>query len=343
MRAGLKMRFSAILSHGHKADSAIAANAGEADSLVSATPGSLIALRQQARSVPLNAVKIISPQSGSYISPFKGRGMEYEESRPYQPGDDVRNLDWRVTARSGKTYTKQFREERERSVLMWVDYRSSMMFATRGVFKSVMAARAAALLSWSAVQQGDRVGGLIFDEHGHQELRPQNGDKAALHLIKQLCSYESDAANSSHKEIKHDGEKNGPGNDCVADALLRLRRVTKPGSLVVLISDFRNFGQQAESHLMQLSRHNDVIMLYIYDPMECELPPAGIYRVSDGVHSKSLDTSEGRTRAAYQEKFHKHVEYLQSLSRRYGVFLIRCATDEAIDKALQQGLRLKRQ
>jgi len=304
------------------------------DSLIHATPGSLIALRQQARSVPLNAVKIISPKSGSYRSPFKGRGMEYEESRPYQPGDDVRNLDWRVTARSGKTYTKQFREERERLVLMWVDYRSSMMFATRGIFKSVMAARAAALLSWSAVQQGDRVGGLIFDEKRHQELRPQNGDKAALHFIRQLCDYKR-----SVKSSRQGGEA---GNGTVEEALLRLRRVTRPGSLVVLISDFHDFGAQAESHLMQLSRHNDVIMLYIYDPLEGELPAAGVYRVTDGVHSKVLDTRDVRLREMHRKKFQQHHEYLQSLTRRYGMSLISCATDQDIDKALQQGLRLKR-
>lgn len=304
-------------------------------SLVRPTVKSLIDLRRQARAVPLKAVKIISSKSGSYLSPFKGRGMEYEESRLYQPGDDVRNLDWRVTARTGKVYTKQFREERERSVLMWVDYCSSMMFATRGVFKSVLAARAAALLSWSAVQQGDKVGGLIFDESGHQELRPQNGDKAALHIIKQLCDYQDRIDNVSYSQ-------QAAVNVSAEDALLRLRRVTRPGSLIFLISDFRHLGKQAESQLMQLSRHNDVVMLYIYDPLEKDLPPAGMYRVSDGERFKSLDTSDTRLRQKYQQQFQQHLDYLQSLSRRYGVSLISCVTDQKIESSLQSGLRLKR-
>jgi len=301
------------------------------DALICATPKSLIALRQQARSVPLSAVKIISPQNGAYLSPFKGRGMEYEESRIYQPGDDVRNLDWRVTARSGKTYCKQFREERERSVLTWVDYRKTMLFATKGVYKSVMAARAAALLAWSAVHQGDRIGGLIFDEQQHHEIKPQTGDKAALHLIKQLCHHK----NTNNSNLNQN-------NANAEQALVRLRRVARPGSLVILISDFRKLGPQAESHLMQLSRHNDMIMLFIYDPLERELPPAGTYRISDGAQSKILNTANKSLRSAHQQQFQQHLDSLQSLSRRFGMSLITCATDQNIEQALQQGLRLKR-
>ena len=308
------------------------------DTLVYATPGVLIALRQLARSVPLSAVNIISPQSGTYLSPFKGRGMEYEESRPYQPGDDIRNIDWRVTARSSKTYTKQFREERERAVLLWVDNRRPMKFATRGMFKSVQAARAAALLAWSAVQQGDRVGGLLFSEHGHQELRPHTGDRAALHLIRRLCVRDNNGVVGGDDQQSHAAA----GNGSAGEALIRLRRVARPGSLVVLISDFRNLGTHAESHLMQLSRHNDVILLYIYDPLECELPPAGIYRVSDGNRTTTLDTADVPARKVYQEKFQQHLAFLQSLCRRYGMLLITCTTDQAIDQALRQGLEMKR-
>lgn len=312
------------------------------DSLVNATPKDLIALQQLARSVPLSAVKIISPQSGTYLSPFKGRGMEYEESRPYQPGDDIRNLDWRVTARSNKTYTKQFHEERERAVLLWVDYRRPMRFATRGMFKSVQAARAAALLAWSAVRQGDRVGGLIFSEQRHQELRPQNGDRAALRLIRQLCvrSDNNGAGTGDQADVRPPGASHENGS--AGEALARLRRVARPGSLVVLISDFRRLGVHAESHIMQLSRHNDVIMLFIYDPLECELPPAGVYRVSDGTHSAIVDTADARAREAYREKYQQHLTFLRTLCRRYGMVLITCATDQAIEQALQQGLRMKR-
>lgn len=331
MIAAFRKHFHSMFSSASKtADSSFAAIVAT-NSRVRATVKSLIALHQMAHSVPLYSAKILSAKSGSYISPFKGRGMEYESSRPYQPGDDVRNLDWRVTARSGKTYTKQYREERERVVLMWVDYRSSMMFGTQGMFKSVMAARAAALLSWSAVKNGDKVGGLIFDDKGHQELRPQGGDKAVLHFIKKLCAYPLCDVNTMITPPA-----------IVEKALLRLRRVTKPGSLIILLSDFQGFGHQEESHLMQLSRHNNVIMLYIYDPIESELPPAGLYQVSNGEQSKTLDTTSVHLRTEHQVSFQRHSEYLKKISRRYGASLISCATNESIINALQQGLRLKK-
>ena len=122
----------------------------------------LIRLSAGARQVNLDHSTIKSKQSGGYLSSTKGRGMEFDEARLYQPGDDIRSIDWRVTARTGKPYTKLFREERERPVFLSVDLRPSMFFATRGVFKSVQAARLASLLAWSALRQGDRIGGQIF-------------------------------------------------------------------------------------------------------------------------------------------------------------------------------------
>ncbi len=140
---------------------------------VRVSTASLIRLIGPASTLSLKVRFIRAQQSGAYLSAFKGRGMEFEEARPYQPGDDIRNLDWRVTARTGKPHTKLFREERERPILLWVDYRNTMFFATKGVYKSVIAARAAALLAWSAHHHGDRVGGIIFSEQIHHELKPR--------------------------------------------------------------------------------------------------------------------------------------------------------------------------
>ncbi len=133
----------------------------------------LIRLRSQA-SLPGLAPqrRVMTTQTGPYASPFKGRGIDFAEVRAYLPGDDIRNIDWRVTARTGQPHTKLFREERERPVLLLVDLGASMRFGTRVAFKSVLAARAAALLGWAAVGHGDRVGGVVFAGQEHQELRP---------------------------------------------------------------------------------------------------------------------------------------------------------------------------
>jgi uncharacterized protein (DUF58 family) len=155
-----------------------------ADDIVRVNPATLIGLHRAAGSLPLKSSKIQARFSGNYLATFKGRGMEFDEVRPYQPGDDIRTMDWKVTARTGKPHTKLFREERERPVLLWVDYRKPMFFGTRGSFKSVVAAKTAALLAWSAIQHGDRLGGLIFSEKVHQEIRPHRGKAATLHFIR---------------------------------------------------------------------------------------------------------------------------------------------------------------
>ncbi len=302
------------------------------DGFVRVSTKSLIELRRQAEQVPLNAIKIMAPQSGAYLSPFKGRGMDFEESRMYQPGDDIRNMDWRVTARTGAPHTKVFRDERERSVLMWVDYRRPMFFATQGAFKSVLAARAAALLSWSAIQHGDRLGGLIFSEQQHEELRPQRGDKAVLHFIKKLAQH------PAWTEQKNTPDENGT----VVQSLIRLRRVAKPGSLIILFSDFHHFGAEAESHLIQLSRHNDVIMLFFHDPLESQLPPDGLYQISNGQQSMALNTADADVCTAHQQKFQQHQDNLKTLCRRYGLFFLSCSTNASLEQTLQHGLRLKR-
>ena len=134
--------------------------------LVSIRLKTLIDLAKSIAMLKRRRHQIKAGQNGEYVSRFKGRGMEFDETRIYQPGDDIRSIDWRVTARSDKTHTKVYREERERPVFISVDYRPTMAFATRGVFKSVQAAKIAGLLAWSAQANGDRIGGQIFNEHG---------------------------------------------------------------------------------------------------------------------------------------------------------------------------------
>jgi len=220
--------------------------------------------------------------------------MEFDESRLYQPGDDIRSIDWRVTARSGHTHTKVYREERERPVLLWVDLQQSMFFGTRNYYKSVLAARLAALLAWSSVMHGDRLGGLVFSEQEHFESRPKRGNAAVLHFIQKLAGHEA----WSHKPgFKPPEENNG------FLALNRLRQVTRPGSLIVLISDFRFLDNGCRIHLAQLARHNDVVLLFTHDPLEQALPPSGYYRLTDGSQKLAVDSAHQANRDQYSQRF----------------------------------------
>jgi uncharacterized protein (DUF58 family) len=254
--------------------------------------------------------------------------MEFEEHRPYQAGDDVRNIDWRVTARTGSPHTKIYREERERPSLFCVDYRRSMLFATRGVFKSVMAARAAAMLAWGCNHHGDRVGGLIFSEAQHVELRPQRGNTAVLKLIQALVRAHpsapySDAALSMDRPMA------------------RLRRVARPGSLVCIASDFRGWNEYAESHLIQISRHNAVWLLFIADPVETALPPGGVYGIAYGRRRVIIDTRSRTARDTYSARFDQRRNHFETLCRHHGMSMLSIGTQADLPEVLRNELVIR--
>lgn len=288
----------------------------------------LIRLNQAATGLTLGTGKVHARTSGEYLSRLKGRGMEFAESRPYQPGDDVRNLHWRVMARTGKPFTKQFREERERPVLVWVDLRNRMFFATRGAFKAVVAARAAAIVAWAATRAGDRVGGVIFSDGVHHEIKPGRGKAATLHLIKSIAEH---PAWDDRAQVADDGQSAGA-------AMLRLRRVVRPGSLIILLSDFTHFDPAMELNLARLARHNELAMMHIYDGLEAVLPPPGNYRVSDGTAEAILDTTDAAYRALYAQRFSQHQQQVRDLARRYRIPFLTCRTDQDPAQVLRQGL-----
>jgi len=290
---------------------------GEGKVFVSAK--SLIALRLTAQNLPLRIKKIRSRQSGQYFSPFKGRGMEFDEVRPYQPGDDVRNLDWRVTARTGKAHTKLFREERERSVLVWVDFQRSMYFGTRGCFKTVVAAKAAAHIAWSALGRGDRLGYLIFNEGYHLEQRPAGGKGSVLHFLKKIAD-----------ATKNQGHYDASLDVAISPGIQRLRQVALPGSKIILLSDFRHFDDKAMTQLASIAKHNDIVLIFIYDRIEQQLPDHGIFRFSENDKYISVDTDNKKLTTQYANKFIQHQERLQTFCKQHSIHFCQCSTESDI-------------
>jgi uncharacterized protein (DUF58 family) len=297
---------------------------------VSVSQASLIRLNGPARAIALDVVRVNSLQTGAYVSHFRGRGMEFDESRPYQPGDDPRSIDWRVTARSTTAYTKLFREERERPVLVVVDLRSNMHFATRGCFKSVNASRAAALLAWAAHHRGDRLGGLIFGDTTHWELKPRLGRRAALRYVHQLVNHPD-----------WNSREQSPGADsgaALTQAMASLRRVARPGSLVVILSDFLGFSRAAQSYLSSVARHNEVLAVFLNDPLERQLPPPGRYRLVSRDDELAIDTFASAARKEYRDAFETRLQQLEAFCQRYGVHVMPLSTQDDPVSALQSAL-----
>ncbi len=309
------------------------ANAETGDDMVRIRQSTLIGLHRDARHIPLIGRSVKAAISGGYLSAFRGRGMEFYESRPYQPGDDIRAIDWRVTARSGRTHTKIYREERERPVLLWVDLCHRMFFGTRNCFKSVLASKLAALLAWSSVYHGDRVGGLIFSDRHHIELRPKRGKAAALYLIQQLASHPA--------WDQHQSQLASPRN-AAQQALNRLRHVTRPGSLLVLISDFRFLDDSCRTHLSELARHNDVVLLFTHDPLEQALPVPGVYRLTDGETEVAIDSANAASKQQYAQRYAARYQELVDLCTELHLFFLDVSTTSNLIDTLQKGLGLKR-
>ncbi len=297
---------------------------------VSVSQSGLIRLSGPARAIALDVLRVRSLQTGAYVSHFRGRGMEFDESRPYQPGDDPRSIDWRVTARSTTAYTKLFREERERPVLVMVDLRSNMHFATRGCYKSVNASRAAALLSWAAHHRGDRLGGLIFGDTVHRELKPRLGRQAALRFIHELAEH----PDWQWREPEHANDQEAP----LTLAMASLRRVARPGSLVVILSDFLGINRAAQSYLSSVARHNEVLAVVLSDPLERELPPPGRYRLVRDHDELAIDTHGQAARRDYRDAFAARTHELDRFCQRYGIHLMPLSTDDDPVSALQTAL-----
>jgi uncharacterized protein (DUF58 family) len=233
--------------------------------------------------------------SGGYVSAIKGRGMEFDEARHYQPGDDIRAIDWRVTARTGKTHTKVYREERERPVFILCDFSHSMVFGSQLLFKSVQAAHLASLVGWSAVDRGDKVGAIVFNDNEHIEIKPKSRKRAALSLFHGLTSIHSQA---TPKSI-------GNNKQALEQSLMRLRRLVRPGSLVYLISDFDSFNETCAKYVSDIRRHCEVKAAHIFDPIEYALPAKAqgrILNIKSAVSDQTLTLGTASSRNAYTKQ-----------------------------------------
>ena len=287
----------------------------------------LIALRFSAQQLQLaRRNRALSMLAGPNKSNFRGRGIDFEEVRNYQPGDDIRTIDWRVTARTGTAHTKVFREERERPVLVVVDQRSTMFFGSSHCFKSVLAAQLASLIAWSALNAGDRVGGLVFNGEEHREIRPRRSRKTVLALLSQVAEY--------NHNLPLPVESAG---DSFAAMLSNLRRITRPGSSLCLISDFSGASQEhAREHLFQLSQHTELTAIACSDPLESRLPRAGKYAVTNGTERSELYTADRKLRRTYEQRFQQQRELLSQDLLRLGIPLMQASTDSAPFSLLQQ-------
>ncbi|MDP0562222.1 MAG: DUF58 domain-containing protein [Candidatus Endonucleobacter sp. (ex Gigantidas childressi)] len=281
----------------------------------------LIQLRLKARK--LQIFRNTAPKSqlaGGSLSSFKGRGIDFDEVRAYQAGDDIRTIDWRVTARRSKPHTKVFREERERPVLIILDQSYSLFFGSQLNFKSVTACEIAALLSWATLFHGDRIGGVVFNEKSLSSIKPKHSKTALIHLLQK--------AEELNKQLHLSTAPSQVPTGYLSNALRHARRVAYPGTQIFIISDFKDMNDDAVRLLAQLRRHCEIIAFQVSDPLEHELPKPASYVVTNGVHRYTLDSRKRNHRQQFKNHQQTQIKKIQKRLGEYRIPLTQISSGE---------------
>lgn len=264
--------------------------------------------------------------SGEYHSAFKGRGMSFSEVRDYQFGDDVRNIDWNVTARSGGgAFIKVFEEERELTVMILVDVSASVFFGTQEQMKNEIITEISAVLAFSAITNNDKVGAILFSDKIEKFIPPKKGKSHILRIIRELL-------NSKPTASKTD----------LSVALQYLNNILKKRSTAFILSDF--ISEDYEQSLNITARRHDIIGLHLYDPMEKELPNIGLVQIKDRERGevKVIDTSSKKVRTKYQEWWTNHLSVFENRFKKSGADTLSLATDESYVKVLYRFFKQRR-
>jgi len=285
-------------------------------------------LKGQARSVsfrPRQPVRSIL--NGQHASKIKGRGLNFEELHHYTVGDDVRTIDWKVTARTGAPYVRVYTEERDRQVLLVVDQRMSMFFGSVLNMKSVTAAEAAAVAAFRIRDKGDRVGGIIFDDQTLHDIRPQSSVRSMNRFLERLatanCALHADAPAVVPLPLSRPIEA--------------AARIAKTGGLVMVFSDFDGWDQQTEKSLRTIAQRNELILFSVLDPTAAKLPPDLEFIVTDGSLQAQINAGDTTVRRSIEAFNMARLSDVMAFSRRYAVPVVPLTTAE---HTLPQILRL---
>ena len=275
------------------------------------------------RKIEIRTSHLVSDMfAGQYHSAFKGRGMEFAEVRPYLPGDDVRTIDWNVTARTGAPHVKRFVEERELTVMLVVDASASTVFGSVSQFKRELAAEIGALLAYSAIRNNDKVGLIIFTDRIELAIPPRKGNRHVLRVISEIMNHQPD----------------GRGTDMAA-ALDYLDRVTHRRCVTFVLSDFLCTG--VERSLAASSRRHDLVAAVFDDPRDVELPNVGLVAVEDPESGSTVvvDTGDRRVREEHRRRQEEAHVQRDRMLRSAGVDAVHLRTDEPYAQALLRFFR----
>jgi len=275
-------------------------------------------------SQPVNSVL-----SGKYVSKLRGRGLNFEELRHYQPGDDVRSMDWKVTRRTGKPHIKVYTEERERNVYLAIDQRSTMFFGSTSKMKSVIAAEIAALMAWRVADSGDRVGAVVYGDDSIHVIPAKRGRQHVVNVLVEIVR--------QNKKLKV-GAKPNHSSDSFNKMLAKLAQVSGNNALVILIGDGHGWNNKSTDFIKKIRQHNEIIACHVHDPLEQELPEMPQMVVSDGEQQIQFSSHDAVIREKYKTELERQLNTYAETAKKYRIPLLSITTVLPVEQQLRKAL-----
>ena len=269
--------------------------------------------------------KVRSILGGKHSSKLRGRGLDFEEVRNYVAGDDIRNIDWKVTARTQVTHTKVFSEEKEKPALIIVDQSKSMFFGSTHKTKSVVAAELAALAAFRILKEGDRVGGVVFADQGVDIVFPKRNRKNILRFLEHIVNRNNELRDSEPVSFEK----------ALAEVYQKVRNLVTHDFLIVIISDFYRYHPQTIKDIAYLSRHNDIILAKVYDPFERDIPSVNLI-ASEQDRQSVLSGQSDKTREKFYKGYMSEFKDFEKQMKKYGIPVISIDTVTPIKSQLKE-------
>jgi uncharacterized protein (DUF58 family) len=271
---------------------------------------------------PVNSVL-----SGKNASRLRGRGLNFEELRHYQPGDDIRSMDWKVTRRTGKPHIKVYTEERERNVYLVIDQRNCMFFGSVEKMKSVIAAEVAALMAWQVSSSGDRIGAVIYSDTEVHVVPPKRGRQHVVNVLIEIVK--------QNKRLKVE-TTNINETQSLNTMLAKLAHICGTNALIILISDGNGWNEQSTLQIKKIRQHNEIISCFVYDPLEQNLPQMSQMVVSDGEQQIQFSSEKASIQSKYQEILEARSNASRKMASKYRIPLILVSTIETAESQLRK-------
>lgn len=269
--------------------------------------------------------KVKSALGGKHASKLRGRGLDFEEVRHYVPGDDIRTIDWKVTARTQETHTRVYSEEKEKPALIVVDQSSSMFFGSKKKMKSVIAAEIAALTAFKIQKEGDRVGGIVFGEKGIDIVSPKRDRKNILLFFDKIVKRNRELKNSKSADF-----------EAMLEIIFgKIRNIVTHDFLVVIISDFQNYNPKVVKEISYLAQHNDVMLVKVFDPMTRDFPDVSLI-ATNGDKQLKVDGSSSKLRKKATDTFDSDFLGFENIMKNYKTPVFKLNTIDPVDEQLRE-------